>query len=296
MQDRASHQKEVLAFLQAHFDCPSWEFSLPHGWGNESYFARSPEQACFVKLGVQAARYQALASLGLTPPVLAAGTLPDGVSILVQPRIAGSYPRRSDYQARLEQCAAAIHTIHHCPELQRLLPKAASDLYREAGSQALERLRQKWLLYRPQVPEAASFVDESLDYLARQAAQFEGSGLAASHNDICNGNWIVSADGRLYLIDLESMSLDDPALDLGATLWWYYPPELWPEFLAAAGYTDGWQLRTRMHIRMAMHCLDILLPRPGSFDPFDPAAFSESLVDFRAILADAPNPEIDIED
>ena len=41
--------------------------------------------------------------------------------------------------------------------------------------------------------------------------------------------------GELYLIDLESMSLDDPALDIGATLWWYYPPELRQRFLEIAG-------------------------------------------------------------
>ncbi len=54
MQDRAYHQTEVLAFLWAHFGRADWDFSFPHGWGNESYFARSPDQSLFVKLGLHA--------------------------------------------------------------------------------------------------------------------------------------------------------------------------------------------------------------------------------------------------
>jgi len=42
---------------------------------------------------------------------------------------------------------------------------------------------------------------------------------------------------------------------------------------------------------MAMHCLDITLPREQSFDRFDPTTYHESLKDFRAILKGEENPE-----
>ena len=127
--------------------------------------------------------------------------------------------------------------------------------------------------------------------LTNQSEQFVGAGLVASHNDICNANWLLTPTGDLYLVDLDTLSLDDPALDLGATLWWYYPPELRPRFLAAAGYPDSPGLRQRMRARMALHCLSILRPRPGSFDRFDPHAFAGRLVDFRAALAGEENPQ-----
>jgi hypothetical protein len=91
------------------------------------------------------------------------------------------------------------------------------------------------------------------------------------------------------------MSLDDPALDIGATLWWYYPPAMWQRFLEIAGHANDESFQFRMHVRMAMHCLSITLPREGSFDQFDPASYAESLTDFRAILAGEENPEIDDE-
>ena len=87
------------------------------------------------------------------------------------------------------------------------------------------------------------------------------------------------------------MSLDDPAVDIGATLWWYYPPGLRQRFLIISGHADDQAFENRMHVRMAMHCLSITLPREQSFDRFDPASFAGSLTDFRAILAGEENPQ-----
>ena len=171
------------------------------------------------------------------------------------------------------------------------LPAAASGLYRDAGMESLARIQQKWQRYRAQVPQVADFVDASLAELERQVGQFTGAGLVASHNDICNANWLVTPEGRLYLIDLESVSLGDPALDIGATLWWYYPPELRQRFLAVLGYAGDEPFQARMRVRMAMHCLDIALPREGSFDEVTPESFAGWLTDFRAAFAGQENPQ-----
>lgn len=291
MQNRQQHQQDVQAFLQEHFSDQSWELTFPKGTGNETYFARCKEHTYFVKLGVQATRYQVVASMGLTPQVLALGFLEDGTSVIVQPYIAGRKPSRRDYHTYLEQFALTINQIHHSANVKQVLPEVSSNLYSVAGLESLARIQQKWERHRSQVPEVAGFIDESIDYLRQQVMGFQGAGLIASHNDICNANWLVSTDGRLYLIDLDSMALDDPAVDIGATLWWYYPPKLWKSFLAKAGYLNDTTFERRMQVRMAMHCLSITLPREQSFDEFNPASFAESLTDFRAALAGKENPE-----
>ena len=291
MQNRQQHQQDVQVFLRQHFSNQSWEFTFPNGSGNEAYFARCSGHTYFVKLGVQATKYQAVASIGLTPQVLAVGFLEDGTSIIVQPYIAGKKPSRRDYHTHLEQFALTIKQIHHAVEIKQILPKGPSDLYSIAGLESLVHLQQKWKRHISQVPEVADFIEESLDYLRQQVIGFQGAGLVASHNDICNANWLISADGQLYLIDLESMSLDDPAVDIGATLWWYYPPKLWKRFLAKAGYISDTTFARRMQVRMAMHCLNITLPREQSFDKFNPASFVESLTDFKTVLAGRENPQ-----
>ena len=288
---RQQHHQEVQVFLQQHFSNQPWELTLPNGSGNETYFARCNQHSYFVKLSVQATRYQVAASIGLTPQVLALGSLGDGTSIIVQPYIAGKRPSRRDYHIHLEQFASAINQIHHSAEVKQILPKVSSNLYSAAALESLTHIQQKWERHKPQVPGVADFIDENLDYLRQQVMDFQGTGLVASHNDICNANWLISTDGQLYLIDLESLSLDDPAVDIGATLWWYYPPKLRKSFLKKAGYINDTTIERRMQVRMAMHCLNITLPRAQSFDEFDPASFAESLTDFRAILAGRENPK-----
>lgn len=290
---RNRHRSEVYVFLDTNFPGKQWELALPpQGSGQESYFAEAAELAFFVKLGVQVERYRAMSDLGLSPRLVTTGSLADGTKVVVQEKIDGRNPSRKDFQSHLAQFAQAIGKIHRCEKLKAVLPPKSSTHYRDVGLDTLAHIEQRWVFYKPLVSlSCAVFVDESLGYLKKQIGQFQGAGLAASHNDVCNGNWLVSSDDRVYSIDYESMSLDDPALDLGAILWWYYPPHLRPEFLEIAGYGDKVGFRERMRIRMAVHCLNIILPRENSFDYFDAGAFDNSLDDFRAVLEGKENPQ-----
>jgi hypothetical protein len=288
---RRQHQEEVLAFLRERFSRQDWAVTLPPGSGAETYFAQAGGLNIFIKLGVNLEYYPLLAALGLTPPVLAAGRLADGTSLLVQPKIVARKPSRKDFGARLERFAGCIRSLHSSPELKRLLPLASSNLHRELGLQSLARVQQKWEIYRSQVPAVAGFVDESLLCLLQQVLEFTGEGAVASHPDPCNANWLVAESGEIYLIDFDSLALDDPAFDLGAILWWYYPPELRPRFLELAGYALDQPLQNRMQVRMALHCLDILLPRGHSYDRFDPAGFAGALTDFKAAFSGKDNPQ-----
>jgi len=177
-----------LDYLQEHISNQFWELTLPKGWGNETYFAHNNSQDYFIKLGAHPQRYQAVASIGLTAPVLQAGFLEDGTTIMIQPYIAGRRPSRRDYRNHLAKFAMTIHLLHHNNKVQQVLPQVSSNLYRTTGLEALVRLQKKWDLYKSQVPKFARFIDESLDHLEHQIHEFMGMGLVASHNDICNFN------------------------------------------------------------------------------------------------------------
>ena len=277
--------------MLTHFPIQDWSFSLPPGSGRETYFVQGNEQRYFVKVGAAIERYQAMAEIGLTPPVLCSGQLESGLPILVQPFIEGRKPSRADYLHQLERVASRIHTMHDDSRLREILGPALSRLHKDAGQAALKSVRQTWERYRAQVPGVSEFVDESLNELESQIQQFSSAGLVASHNDICNANWLFASDGNIYILDLESMSMDDPAFDLGALLWWYYPPEFRGSFLEIAGYPYDDDFRFRMRVRMALHCLSITLPRQDSFDQLNPARYLEALDDFRAILEGRENPQ-----
>jgi thiamine kinase-like enzyme len=289
--EQQEHQQEVHGYLQKHFSTRDWVFSLPRGTGKETYFVQGNGYKYFVKVGAPVERYLAMAEIGLTPRLLSVGQLEGGMSILVQPFIAGRMPSRLDFQNQLERVAALIHTMHNDPRLQEVLQPTSSKEHKDAGQQSLKHLILKWKRFKPQVPDVSAFVDKSLAELALEIEQFTTAGLVASHNDICNGNWLFASDGQIYMIDLDSMSMDDPALDMGALLWWYYPPGMREHFLEVAGYPYDEEFKHRMCVRMALHCLHILLPREQSFDDFQPVTFSDSLEDFRAVIAGNENPQ-----
>jgi thiamine kinase-like enzyme len=292
MQKRCQHREEVLAFLQDHLAGRRWEITLPSsGRGQETYIARSNAESYFIKVGAHLPRYQVMASLDLTPAVIVSGYLADGTSVLVQPYIEGRNPSWQDFRQLLPRVAAVVSKTHGSPALKATFPTALSETYQDVGLAAVRRVQQKWELYRAQVPMVANDVDEALAHLQQEIQGFAGSGLVASHNDICNGNWLIALDGQVYLVDLEAMSLDDPAHDMGSLLWWYYPPELRLGFLESAGYQYDEAFRKRMRVRMALHCLDIFLPRVGSFDRFHADTFAEDLADFRAVVAGRENPQ-----
>jgi thiamine kinase-like enzyme len=292
MQKRCQHRQEVIGFLQDHLTGHRWELTLPSsGRGQETYVAQSNGDSYFIKVGAQIPRYQVMASLNLTPAMIASGYLVDGTSILVQPYIEGRNPSWQDFHHFLPRIAAVVKKTHHSPALRNILPTPLSETYKDVGLAAVRRVQHKWELHRAQVPLVANYVDEALAHLEQEIQGFLGAGLVASHNDICNGNWLIALDGKVYLVDLEAMTLDDPAHDMGSLLWWYYPPELRPGFLESAGYVYDEAFRNRMRVRMALHCLDILLPRVGSFDRFQAATFAEELVDFKAAVAGRENPQ-----
>jgi thiamine kinase-like enzyme len=291
MQNRYQHRQEVIAFLQEHLSGQRWEISLPSsGRGHETYIARGNSESYFVKLGAHIPRYQVMASLGLTPAIIVSGRLENGASVLVQPYVKGRNPSWQDYRHCLQTIAAVVGQTHHSLALKSILPAGSSETYKDVGLAAIRRIQQKWEIYRPQVLTVANDVDKTLAHLQQETQGFVGSGLVASHNDICNGNWLISGDNEVYLVDLEAMSLDDPAHDMGSILWWYYPPEFRQRFLESAGYQYDKSFRNRMRVRMALHCLSILLPRVESFDRFDAASFVEGLVNFRAVVAGRENP------
>lgn len=291
MPPRRKHQPEVQSYLQKHFPGQHWTFSLPRGRGMETYFVQGNEQRYFVKVGAALERYLAMAEIGLAPPIVSCGQLESGRSILVQPLLAGRTPSRRDFQEHWERVAGLIRSMHTEENLRKILPPASSTLHKDAGRRAWDSLCQRWEYHRSQVSKIAPFVDRSLQQLDAEMRQFSTGGLVASHNDICNANWLFTADGRIYVIDFESMSLDDPALDMGALLWWYYPPGMRNQFLAVAGYPYDDDFKARMRVRMALHCLSITLPREGSFDRFTPDHYEETLEDFRAILEGRENPQ-----
>jgi hypothetical protein len=102
---------------------------------------------------------------------------------------------------------------------------------------------------------------------------------------------LLTSSGELYIVDLDMMSMDDPADDVGTLLWWYYPPHFRQRFLEIAGYAQDPGFQERIRVRMPLHLLRITLPRGDSFDKWDADSYAEELTDFRAAMEGKDNPQ-----
>lgn len=292
MNKREEYKGAIENYLRNRFGDEGWTLELPRGSGRETYAAVGTGRKLFVKLGVEVERVQALAKAGISPEVVDIGELADGTIVLVQEWVDGRHPQRGDYRERLEDVAGLVGRMHRSPEVMGALSKAPSEDFAGAGLRAVADVRKRWEKHKGLVGSAGGFVDEGLEELEGRMRGFSGGGLVASHNDLSWDNWLFGDDGRIFVIDPDMMGPDDPALDVGITLWWYYAPELWGQLIECAGYEDVEEFRERMWARIALHCLRILLPRPGSFDRFDASDFWEASGDFRAALRREGNPQM----
>jgi len=127
---------------------------------------------------------------------------------LVQEHISGRIPSRSDFQKKLAIFAQIIRDTHQSEHVIRILPERDIESYSQAGLDIIECISRRWKKFRSQVPSVVEYVEEKIEYLKAEVTKFSGSGLVASHNDVCNGNWLIADDGTVYLLDYEGMSLD----------------------------------------------------------------------------------------
>lgn len=72
---------------------------------------------------------------------------------------------------------------------------------------------------------------EVANFLRAHQPDFDPCNYQVSHGDLNHKNWLLSDQGRLYLVDWESASLADPALDLSMLMRQYVPRQEWQEWL-----------------------------------------------------------------
>ena len=156
MQSRYKHLQEVTTFLQNHFARQDWQITRPpHGSEHEAYIAQDGTDTYFIKLDAQHPQTELMAALDLTPKVIVSGVLESGTTILVQAYVRGHMPSWQAFRQNLKSFALLLKKTHNNREIKGVLPEAASELYRDAGIRALDRILERWEPFRPQVPTLA---------------------------------------------------------------------------------------------------------------------------------------------
>lgn len=217
--------------LQKHFPGKKWTITQSQdGAHKKSYIAQHEGAKIFLKFDVPVALLKRLGEIGITPQLVASGEM-DGVAYVLQNYLVGNYPDWKWLANHLPLLAQAIKRYHSDYQLTRLLTERFPASYDEHLRRDLEQLERRFLAL-DEAPLHTSEITLAFHTLQTQARNLQPTALVPVHADPNTKNMLV-AGNSLYLIDWDEIALSDPLRDVGLILWWYIPPQQWPEFFAA---------------------------------------------------------------
>lgn len=224
---------KVEQILHKHFPGRSWTITRPQdGAHKKSYIAQCEEVKVFLKFDVPVRLLKRLGEIGVAPQVVASRNTDEEIYVL-QSYLVGNYPHWRWLANHLPLLAQIIKRYHTDQQLTLLLKKEFPANYDEHLRLDLEQLEQRFLGVE-QALLHTSEITLAFHTLRTQAQYLQPAALVPVHADPNTKNMLVVGNA-LYLVDWDEIALSDPLRDIGLVLWWYIPPQKWPEFFAAYG-------------------------------------------------------------
>lgn len=256
-----------------------------HGWTGRSFVATDGVRRVFVKLDVWVEALQRLADMEVTPPLIGIGRH-DGRTFAIQQFADGGQPARSWFDNHLGVVGELIATYHADEQLNAMLAPAPPPAYSGVIRHTLRDLERR-AENAADGPIVRSKLHRAVASLRDLADRLEPAELVPTHGDPNRHNFVLSAEGRPYLVDWDELSLADPLRDIGQLAWWHVTPERWHELFAAASVSSAPGLLERLYWWIAAEFLEVSLTTAAAGYPADAEAF---FGDFQAALQRRPNP------
>lgn len=256
-----------------------------HGWTGRSFVATDGVRRVFVKLDVWVDAIQRLADIRVTPPLIGIGRH-DGRTFAIQQFADAGQPARSWFDEHVGTVGELIATYHADEQLNAMLAPAGRPAYSDVVRRTLGDLERA----AENAPEAAvtrAELRRAVASLRERADRLQPGELVATHGDPNRHNFVLSTEGRPYLVDWDELSLADPLRDVGQLAWWHVAPERWDELFAAARVGSAPDLLDRLYWWIAAEFLEVSLTTAAAGYAADAQAF---FGDFRAALGRRPNP------
>lgn len=211
-----------------------WQIEPAGGVTGEAFFAKHQNDKLFLKRN-SSPFLAVLSAEGIVPKLIWTKRLENGDVITAQKWVEGRVlePREMNNP----DVAKLLKKIHGSQPLLTMM--------RRLGKKPLSpdtMLRQLAERLHPDLKKEKV----ALAALYEQLPLLPDDQWAVCHSDVHHQNWLLTKDGRLYLIDWEQAAISDPALDLGPLLYWYIPESGWENWLRHYGAELTNQLRHRM--------------------------------------------------
>ena len=281
----ADQCEALVQLVERHAGGSGWTVTRIRNSGTGSAFvALAPGRRLFLKWPTDIRPLPRLAELGVVPPIVATGRV-EGSPFLLQHWSTGAAPDRSWLRTHAGDVVTLMGTYHRDQPVRDCLAPTAVVTAEGQRSVDLRNIRESY---------AATTAPGFREPQVRQAVlRFLGHGpplnpLVATHGDPNPQNLLVSRFG-ITLIDWDGAALSDPLRDVGPLLWWFIPPNRWPDLLSRYGSglsadpqaIQWWAARASLLVAIWLDAHSGDSPQIASF-----------LADFLAAESGAGNPHL----
>lgn len=218
-----------------------WEITPAGGATGDAYVAEYDGRKLFLKRN-SSPFLAVLSAEGIVPKLVWTKRMENGDVITAQQWLNGRELKPHDMES--EQVASLLRKIHRSQDLVEMLKRLGkTPLSPHTMIHKLRPMLHQWAC-EPLITQAFAWLEQQLPSI--RCDEF-----AVCHGDMNHNNWLLSEDGRLYLIDWDGAVIADPAIDIGMLLYSYIPKEKWEDWLQFYGL----ELTHDLHLRMKWYTI-----------------------------------------
>lgn len=222
-----------------------WQVYPLGGETKTAYMAVNQDKKLFLKRNTS----PFLAALSLekiTPKLLWTRRLNSGDTLVAQEWLDARNLRK--HEMKLPCVSQLLYRLHHSELLHRMLKQVEgqtitpqsllTDFWADLGELKHEPL-----------------IEQVYWELSKHQPQLAVEEYEVCHGDLNHKNWLLANDGRLYLVDWETVGMGDCAFDLSMIMCHYVPRNQWLDWLVQYGLKPNEDLMKRIEWYARMNLL-----------------------------------------
>lgn len=226
-----------------------WELHPIGGDTGQAYMAVRPNERIFLKRN-SSPFLAVLSSEGIAPKLIWTKRAGNGDVLTAQEWLSGRSLTAKEMSST--EVIDLLKKIHHSPNLLQMFQKIQGEEY------TAQHFIDDYLMNLQSGLQTHQFLGEVLAYLQATVPLVSEASKTVCHGDLDRRNFMLSDEGRLYLIDWEMVKLADVVSDLTMILIQYIPVHEWRAWLEQYGFKLSSNLYQRIEWYALMNCLNII--------------------------------------
>ncbi|EPI04644.1 phosphotransferase enzyme family protein [Enterococcus faecalis 13-SD-W-01] len=230
------------------------EFQLDQDWRlrpikgdtGKTYIGMRDQEKVFIKRNTTP-MLAALSREGITPKLVWTKRMGNGDTLTAQEWLEGRILTPDEIGQRNDVIDVLYH-LHHSSSLKTMLNRIGGQVITP------ERMLLDYENELPEMLQENRFLQLVHEFLRSQLPETSVQNFTVVHGDVNHRNWLV-CQNYLYLVDWDSITFADPAVDIGTILGNYVPLSNWNQWLVSYGIRPSDEVLEKVHWYAVMNLL-----------------------------------------